>query len=295
MTCTSKDQPDLHEAEALRVAEEIGLPLVPRVRGAGVVPLQPESRHAGRCCKSWIAMDRLEGEPLRGVWGRLGKEEKTSVVEQLRDFLAAMRRAPPPLFTSAVSNRDDTRFYGDAHTGGNLGTDFGRNFASSLRGTETTPEDDAKGTHYGGPRPGMVGIDRYPSFLPCRSEAEFNEYMLSYLLASTSRTLVDALQKQLERGGPYRVVYSHGDLTMDNILVAKDSGAGTGVTLTGVVGWRYAGWFPEYWEYVKIFTHNYGTDDFCDYLPALFAPNNYQDELVSYLTLRQVRGDPTSL
>lgn len=42
----------------------------------------------------------------------------------------------------------------------------------------------------------------------------------------------------------HRIVFTHGDLNMRNILVRNGN-------LSGVVDWENSGWYPEYWEYTK--------------------------------------------
>lgn len=41
-------------------------------------------------------------------------------------------------------------------------------------------------------------------------------------------------------------MFTHGDLSPRNIIVLNDK-------IVGIVDWEEAGWFPEYWEYVKFF------------------------------------------
>ncbi|PFH46364.1 hypothetical protein AMATHDRAFT_155306 [Amanita thiersii Skay4041] len=43
---------------------------------------------------------------------------------------------------------------------------------------------------------------------------------------------------------PYRVVFTHADLNLRNILVKNGK-------ISGIVDWTCAGWFPEYWELTK--------------------------------------------
>lgn len=40
------------------------------------------------------------------------------------------------------------------------------------------------------------------------------------------------------------ILFTHGDLDARNILVENGC-------VTGIVAWEQAGWYPEYWEYVK--------------------------------------------
>ncbi|TFK33826.1 kinase-like domain-containing protein [Crucibulum laeve] len=43
----------------------------------------------------------------------------------------------------------------------------------------------------------------------------------------------------------YEIKFTHGDLAPRNIMVKKDG------TVTGLIDWDCAGWYPEYWEYTK--------------------------------------------
>lgn len=46
--------------------------------------------------------------------------------------------------------------------------------------------------------------------------------------------------------GAYKVKLTHGDITPRNIRVQHGR-------ITGLVGWEFAGWYPEYWEYTRMF------------------------------------------
>jgi aminoglycoside phosphotransferase len=52
-----------------------------------------------------------------------------------------------------------------------------------------------------------------------------------------------ALPDVVHRGG-HRVVFTHGDLNMRNIMVTERK-------LSGIVDWENSGWYPEYWDYTK--------------------------------------------
>ncbi|TVY35290.1 hypothetical protein LSUB1_G004842, partial [Lachnellula subtilissima] len=67
---------------------------------------------------------------------------------------------------------------------------------------------------------------------PFRSEKEFSESLQLGILPDL-----------VHRTG-YKIVFTHADLNMRNILV-KDG------RISGIVDWENAGWFPEYWEYTK--------------------------------------------
>jgi hypothetical protein len=42
----------------------------------------------------------------------------------------------------------------------------------------------------------------------------------------------------------HKIVFTHGDLNMRNVLVHNGR-------LSGIVDWENSGWFPEYWDYTK--------------------------------------------
>ncbi|KND88704.1 hypothetical protein TOPH_06605 [Tolypocladium ophioglossoides CBS 100239] len=44
----------------------------------------------------------------------------------------------------------------------------------------------------------------------------------------------------------YRVTLSHADLNPNNIMV-KDG------HITAIIDWEFAGWYPEYWDYTKMY------------------------------------------
>ncbi|OIW30179.1 hypothetical protein CONLIGDRAFT_597232 [Coniochaeta ligniaria NRRL 30616] len=51
----------------------------------------------------------------------------------------------------------------------------------------------------------------------------------------------------------HKVVFTHGGLNSRSILVDRyvRSDGTTGWKITGIVNWRSAGWYPEYWEYTN--------------------------------------------
>lgn len=67
---------------------------------------------------------------------------------------------------------------------------------------------------------------------PFRTEDAFNEI-------PHHTALPDAVH-----GSGHRVVSTHGDLHLGNILV-KDG------KFSGIIDWENAGWYPEYWDYTK--------------------------------------------
>lgn len=46
--------------------------------------------------------------------------------------------------------------------------------------------------------------------------------------------------------GSYAVKFSHADIAPRNVRVR-------GGRITGIIDWEFAGWYPEYWEYTRMF------------------------------------------
>lgn len=110
----------------------------------------------------------------------------------------------------------------------------------------------------------------------CRDEAGFNAYLLSSLIKGTPRPIYDAFAGKLRTD--HQVVLSHCGISPKNIIV-KDG------EIRGLIDWEDAGWYPEYWEYVKFFSRpvlDHG--DWLNYADEIF-PRTYPDELVDYIAI----------
>ena len=78
------------------------------------------------------------------------------------------------------------------------------------------------------------------------------------------------------------VHFTHGDLTLGNIIVSGESGL---QRVVGVIDWEQAGWYPEYWEYSKMLyavepDHAFRTEEWADtivrpFKDAFFAVAEY--------------------
>lgn len=73
-----------------------------------------------------------------------------------------------------------------------------------------------------------------------------------------------------------RCFLTHGDLRQANILVHY--GQGQDVRVSGIVDWEYSGFYPAFWEAVKL-TNCVGPHEDSDWLlhlPAAISPRNYK-------------------
>lgn len=78
----------------------------------------------------------------------------------------------------------------------------------------------------------------------CKGENEFNDYLMTSLIPNTPPAIRRAFSRRLQTS--HRVVFTHADLAPRNIIVRDGK-------IVGLLDWEDAGWYPEYWEYVKFF------------------------------------------
>ncbi|KAF1960488.1 hypothetical protein CC80DRAFT_589899 [Byssothecium circinans] len=64
-------------------------------------------------------------------------------------------------------------------------------------------------------------------------------------------------------------VFSHSDLQRKNILVHRHAGT---IISVAIVDWKYAGWYPSYWEYCLGFSTALWVDDWPKRLEDIIAP-----------------------
>jgi thiamine kinase-like enzyme len=69
-----------------------------------------------------------------------------------------------------------------------------------------------------------------------------------------------------------KVYFTHGDLTLGNIMVAGDPGS---KDIVGIIDWEQAGWYPEYWEYCKLlygveYSHEWRAEGWAEQVMAAF-------------------------
>ena len=71
------------------------------------------------------------------------------------------------------------------------------------------------------------------------------------------------------------IVFTHGDLAPRNVLVLEDG------TVSGLIDWEYAGWYPEHWEYVKALYCTMSRPDksWDEAVREVVGPGSYEEEL----------------
>ncbi|CAA7266305.1 unnamed protein product [Cyclocybe aegerita] len=82
---------------------------------------------------------------------------------------------------------------------------------------------------------------------PFSTQGEFHNFLRgNYILESPLFSSgADGEAIGASHSQTYATKFTHGDLAPRNVLVKKDG------TITAIVDWDCAGWFPEYWEFTK--------------------------------------------
>lgn len=106
---------------------------------------------------------------------------------------------------------------------------------------------------------------------PYRDEETFNSAFYFDLVDTVPGPIRTALSRQLR--SDHRIVFSHGDLAQHNIIV-KDG------QIKALLDWEYAGWYPEYWDYIKFFERPC-VGDWKNRAEEIF-PQSYDKELASH-------------
>lgn len=107
---------------------------------------------------------------------------------------------------------------------------------------------------------------------PITNPLEFQDFIFS-----GSRSASPVYRQLLRDLAPAssRCVFTHGDIRPANIMVGKEND-GTW-TVSGIIDWEASGFYPEYWESVKM-TNNLtprDNDDWYWYLPKSCSPRQY--------------------
>ncbi|KAJ5212663.1 Aminoglycoside phosphotransferase [Penicillium cinerascens] len=85
-------------------------------------------------------------------------------------------------------------------------------------------------------------------FGPYKTEHEFNEGLILAMNMSQTNSWVDHVAKLIRAIPSHKIVLTHADLSPRNIIVKGDK-------ITGIIDWEMAGFYPEYWEYIKAMYH----------------------------------------
>ena len=77
---------------------------------------------------------------------------------------------------------------------------------------------------------------------PFRTKDEFHDRVQSRIHGTEEEEIFIKQQMDKIRNKQHRIVFTHGDFRLGNILVQNKR-------LSGILDWECCGWMPEYWEY----------------------------------------------
>ncbi|KKZ63777.1 hypothetical protein EMCG_01881 [[Emmonsia] crescens] len=87
-------------------------------------------------------------------------------------------------------------------------------------------------------------------------------------------------------GHHHAIHFAHGDLSPRNILVDE------GGHITAVLDWEWAGWFPEYWDVVRMLTDIPSKKQMPEYAKHLHSVPLYQYEREYFAMVHVLRLEP---
>ena len=117
-------------------------------------------------------------------------------------------------------------------------------------------------------------------------KSEFNLYL------TTDEEIPAPIQEGFRQGigTHHKIVFTHCDIAPRNIIVRDNR-------VVGFLDWEVAGWYPDYWDYVKFFHTKGGRNrDWNGLIDEIF-PESYAHELLQYTGLLwyQRRFDSTPM
>lgn len=138
---------------------------------------------------------------------------------------------------------------------------------------------DLKGDYIGAVDRGKAFIGRRASIEggPFESELQFNEFILGDLVRSAPGLIRHYAKFALTDN--HEIVFTYADFAPRNILVERGR-------VTAILDWEDAGWYPEYWEYIKVLQQLKPMPDWPEYLSRILPPR-YEREYIgmSFLAL----------
>ncbi len=171
---------------------------------------------------TYIVMEKMDGQPLGDTWSERSREEKDSLLAQLKAIFEELRALKKP---AGKGIADEAVCAAD---GGNLHDHRIWNAA------------------------GEQGMG------PFKNEAEFNLFLRNGVSNADSVTdpekkaeiqkLIGMNRESEEK--QRKSVFTHGDVSLSNILVKKGE-------IVGIVDWEMAGWYPPYGEYTTAMNTHY--------------------------------------
>lgn len=122
---------------------------------------------------------------------------------------------------------------------------------------------------FGGTLGGPLFDYCFPSGIcgPFYQTVEFNSFLIHKYELNATRENIAAVHAR-----PYRSVFTHADLSPSNILI--DLGR-----VSAIVDWEFAGFYPEYWDFTKLFYDAQPPREIQAVISDAFTGDTYEEEL----------------
>lgn len=111
------------------------------------------------------------------------------------------------------------------------------------------------------------------------TQREFIAFLIKTVDSSVPEHVAASIAAQFRLSGP--LVLSHSELSPQNIIVNEGK-------IVAIIGWDCAGWYPEWWDYVKFFEARTQWHDWYDYVGDIFQ-RWFQGDLMAYQALMRCR------
>lgn len=121
----------------------------------------------------------------------------------------------------------------------------------------------------------LIAISLTTSPGPFKSEADFNATIVNTFVAK-SKGQVGPYIRGLVDAHKHEIVFTHGNLRPNNIIVKNGR-------LAAIIKWESAGWYPDYWEFVKAFYCECFTNDWGSHLLGVLTPYYYEQMMYDKL------------
>ncbi|EMD35878.1 hypothetical protein CERSUDRAFT_156636 [Gelatoporia subvermispora B] len=95
-------------------------------------------------------------------------------------------------------------------------------------------------------------LQSYGSFGPFAAVSDFHDHLTRAATPWIDEVYLENIRRRMSDN--YRVMFTHSDLAPRNIIVRGDD-------IAAIIDWEHAGWYPEYWEYVKALYHPMSVKD----------------------------------
>jgi aminoglycoside phosphotransferase len=127
-----------------------------------------------------------------------------------------------------------------------------RGYLDQLRGLRIKDHEQSEfiGSLGGAPCMDRIFCSGRPERGPFKTEVEMYDNICDRMLDLQSwgnykpDNYNHILRRMYKENSNHTIKFTHGDLSPTNILVQEGH-------VTGILDWEEAGWYPEYWEYIK--------------------------------------------